>query len=204
MGRQVYERICRAIMSGAFAPGASLSTRSLADRFSVSPMPVREALKRLEADGVVVGRAKSAFVLLDPTTAEFGELLDIRLRLEGLAAAEAARRMDLPTLTRVQALHKQLETYDGDLAGLLTLNFAFHFAVYESAGRPVLLAMIERLWLRIGPVLHASAGYDAAAVAANHALLLDALERGDAPAAEAALGRDLIEAAAEIGPRLRS
>jgi DNA-binding GntR family transcriptional regulator len=199
---QVYRRIRHALMSGAFAPGERLSTRALAGALGVSAMPVREALKRLEADGVVASRARSAFILVDLSAAEFAELLDIRLRLEGLAAAEAASRITSAGLQEVRRAHRQLASYKGAIAGMLELNFAFHFAIYSSAHRPVLLDLIETVWLRIGPVLHASAGYDLAAVAANHQRLIEALERRDPEAASAALGQDLTVAAAEILPRL--
>ncbi|MBN9235812.1 hypothetical protein QV13_07400 [Mesorhizobium hungaricum] len=155
--RQVYGAIRFALMSGAIQPGARLTIRSLSEELGVSPTPVREALKRLEADGAVTGRNKSAFVVYDPDKVDFEELFEIRLALECQAirrAAKKARRDDINLLRRMtEDYHKILTGKERSVQRALSENFRFHFEVYRLSGSTMLVELIETLWLRIGPTL---------------------------------------------------
>jgi GntR family transcriptional regulator, colanic acid and biofilm gene transcriptional regulator len=203
--RQIYRTLRKAIMSGAVAPGSGLSSRSLAEAFGVSAMPVREALKRLEADGALYGMHKSAFFLNNPAPEEFEELLEMRLRLEGLAVRRAAARMTETTLKRLRSLHKKYSAGTHTHKRMLALNFMMHFEVYRCAGWPKLLRTIENLWLSIGPLFHYSGTtYNHDEVSDNHGRLLSALERGDGEGAERALRADLQAAAKAIRPILQA
>ncbi|HEY0943521.1 MAG TPA: GntR family transcriptional regulator [Steroidobacter sp.] len=200
--RQVYRIVRQSLMAGAILPGKKLSTRSLAEALGVSPMPVREALKRLEADGLLESRAKSAFHVHELSQAEFREVLKIRLRLEGLAVREAAKNIDADKVRRARALDNRILA-STTTAQRLERNFRFHFFIYQLADMPMTLALIENMWLRIGPTLNKvvdktrpGATYPA------HARLLAALARRDPDGAERALQRDLLEAAESIEKQL--
>jgi DNA-binding GntR family transcriptional regulator len=200
--KQVYRIIRQSLMAGAIAPGGKLSTRSLAEALGVSPMPVREALKRLEADGILESRAKSAFYVHDLSRDEFREVLKVRLRLEGLAAREAAKNFDAEKLRQARALDNRIHT-STSTAQFLERNFRFHFYIYQLADMPMTLTLIENMWLRIGPALNKIFGkvrpeetYEA------HARLLAALAKRDPDNAEHALHRDLEEAAEVIEGQL--
>lgn len=200
--RQVYRVIRQTLISGAVSPGDKLSCRSLALALGVSAMPVREALKRLEADGVVESRAQSAFVVRGMTRSEYEEILQVRLRLEGLATRQAALRMTPGLITSLKRLSRTLpRAHDG--VELLKHNYRMHFFLYQCAQMPYALGLIETIWLRMGPALNQVYGnLPVEADYPPHDAIIEALEAGDPDAAEAALRTDLLEAAEVIAPLL--
>ena len=132
------------ILHGAFAPGQPLRQEELAERFGVSRLPVRDALLRLEAQGLVhVYPNRGAFVIsLSPD--EVREIYEMRILLEGDMIERAVPRMTADDWRRIDAAHAESarsangpEWVEGD--------WAFHRALYEPAGRPRQLAMIEQL-----------------------------------------------------------
>ncbi|MCL4186862.1 MAG: GntR family transcriptional regulator [Rhodobacteraceae bacterium] len=195
--RQVYRVIRRGVMQGLVPPDAVLSSRAVAQHLNLSAQPVRDALKRLEADGVVEGRPQSGFHLPRTSRTEYWQLIEIRVRLEGLAGRLAVPNLtagviaDLRRRNAAMAHKERSEDYLAD-------NFAFHFTIYTEARRPALLALIENFWVRIGPILH---HHPAATVTRDivtrHEAIIAALERGDTDAVEAAIALDL-EAAARV------
>jgi DNA-binding GntR family transcriptional regulator len=156
--RQVYGSLRIGLMSGAIQPGARLTIRTLSKELGVSPTPVREALKRLDADGALASRNKSAFVVYDPDQRDFAELFEIRLSLECQAirrATERASPANLERLKSVNLAYKEVVTSEvRTISRLLAANFRFHFEIYKLSGSATLVALIETLWLRIGPTLH--------------------------------------------------
>ena len=193
--RQVYRSIRQALMRGLIAPGATLSSRSLATQLKVSAQPVRDALKRLEADGILEGRPQSGFFLHDPTVAEYREITEIRQRLEGLAARHAARRISPAAIAGLREINERMLHCDTS-QDYLAENHRFHFIIYGEAGLPALLVIIENLWMRIGPALHHHPHeYNRAETLRKHQAIIEALERRDGDAAEAAVAYDLANAA---------
>jgi GntR family colanic acid and biofilm gene transcriptional regulator len=200
--RQVYRSIRQTLMSGAVAPGDKLSSRSVGIALGVSSMPVREALKRLEAEGVVESRAKSAFVVKGLTRAEYRQVLEVRLSLEGLAVRAAARHISSTQLTAVRRLARMVPMSRSGVE-VLKHNFRFHFYVYQAAAMPYLLGVIESIWLRMGPALNqAYAELPVAAEYEPHDAMIAALSAHDPQAAEAALRRDLLDASERVAPLL--
>lgn len=80
------------IVSGVFGPGGRLTEEVLARRYGVSRVPVREALRTLESEGFVTTRRHAGACVAEPTEQEAADLLELRMLLEPLAAARAARR----------------------------------------------------------------------------------------------------------------
>lgn len=199
----VYAALCRVLMQGGIGAEERLSVRAMAERLGTSATPVKEALRRLRADGVVYALPKSAFCIVPMPPERYRALLDIRVRLEPLAA-EAACRGAVPGLAaRLAALNARYRAVPaGDTAAFLAANQQFHFALYEAAGLPDLLDIIRGLWLRIGPHLGQAAGLDPVAASRHHDRLIAALRDGDAAAAGQAVRDDLESAAAVILPRL--
>lgn len=194
--RQVYDTLRAALMGGAIAPGAGLASRPLSEALGVSPMPVREALKRLEADGAVTGKSKSAFFVDNPDQTVFAEIYEARLELEGLAirkAAKYATENDLPQLRRINDEYQQILAQGKEANSYaLQVNFRFHFEMYRLSRSATLLGLIEGLWLRVGPTLQHYVPDDGARSIVNfHNRMLDALVAHDPAAAERALHDDL-------------
>ncbi len=205
--RQVYKELRYALMSGSIRPGISLSSRSLSNALGVSGTPVREALKRLDSDGALVSRNKSAFFVYDPDKTDFSELFHIRLALEGHAIREAARRVTRRDLLRLREINDRyyaiLDGNDPFSTLSMQVNFQFHFEVYKLSGSDILVDMIETLWLRVGPTLQRYKPTNEAVITVFHNEMLDALTKGDAEAAFEALRNDLTTAYKWILPYLR-
>jgi DNA-binding GntR family transcriptional regulator len=211
--KRVYASLRVAMMSGAVLPGASLTSRSLSVALGVSNTPVRDALKRLEADGALKSKNKSAFYVNDPSLADFESVLEIRLRLEGLAirkAAERATPTDIARLTNLNEGYEAELVRPGHAGSALMQNFRFHFETYRISGSPILVDLIETTWLRIGPTLHRYVTQLDVPVRAtvHHRDMIEALARRDGDAAESAVSGDLVAAFEAMrteltGPRLR-
>ncbi|TDR93953.1 GntR family transcriptional regulator [Enterovirga rhinocerotis] len=207
LGERVTETLRGLLVAGRLAPGEKLSLRSVADSLSVSMMPVREAVARLAADGaleVLPGRAVRVPIL---TVGQFNELTRIRLAVEGFAVEEAARNRPDDALAAMAAHAEVFQaaaaSEPSDAAEAVAANRDLHFAVYRAAGLPTLIDIIERLWLKAGPILNLDMRdeprrlHGGRAVRA-HAALVEAVRRRDPTAARAALENDITTAAAHI------
>ena len=182
------------LLSEPLGPDDRVTEAHLAERLGVSRTPIREALQRLESDGLV--RAQGRGVRLRLLTAE--ELLDVftaRAGLEGWAAHLAASRVaagEVPParLDELDALAKQAQTYtsQGDLARGADANRAFHQALTELAGSLAMSEALRRWWDQITistrRTLHTPDRV--AAVHSEHQLMLRALRAGDPSATRAA------------------
>jgi len=197
----VYARLKDLILDGDLAPGRTITIASLAATFSVSPMPVREALNRLTAERaltVVAGRSMGVPALTLP---RLEDLRRVRTEVEGMAAAWAATRISPETLARLAGLRDDLDAAAarGDARLYLHSNRALHFAIYREAGSPTLTPLIESLWLQISPyfnLLHGSGNF--AEANRSHLVLIEALARADADAARAAIHSDIDASAAAL------
>jgi DNA-binding GntR family transcriptional regulator len=152
---QVYQRLREALFTGQFAPGEALSIRTLAAMLGTSPMPVREALQRLVAEHALVRLPNRTFRVTPFTAEMFRELMRVRMAVEGLAAAEAARKATPAQIRQLSQLNGQMikAVEAEDPVRVMTMNRNFHFALYEMAQMPQLIDIINGLWLRAGPYL---------------------------------------------------
>ena len=207
LGERVTETLRGLLVSGRLAPGDKLSLRSVAESLTVSMTPVREAVARLAADGaleVLPGRAVRVPVL---TVAQFRELTRIRIAIEGYAAEEAARNRNADMLAEIAACERAFRLATGgerpDPAEAVSANRDLHFAVYRAAGLPALTEIVERLWLKAGPILNLDMRdeprrlHGGRAVKA-HGALVEAIRAQDVPGARAALANDIATAAEHI------
>jgi DNA-binding GntR family transcriptional regulator len=203
---QVYRRIRDLIMSGGIEAGQSLTIPAIADAFSVSHMPVREALNRLVAERaltVISGRTVGVPQL---SVERLEELRRIRVEVEGLAVAWACEKMTPETIRRLEGqvalMDKAIAT--GDVNAFLRINTEFHFTIYSAAGSPVLLSIIESLWLQISPyfgALYPLGDYPRSN--REHAAILSAIRQGAPEAAKSALAADIDGAAGNLNKVLR-
>src|SRR5690554_2027134 len=98
---EVYQTLRSQLIAGAFAPGQKLTLRGLAEQFGTSVMPVREAVRRLTAQGGLQINPNRTIEVRAPTSEEFDEMLKIRSALEGLACENAVKRMRDSEITRI-------------------------------------------------------------------------------------------------------
>ncbi|BBK34415.1 GntR family transcriptional regulator [Stella humosa] len=139
---RLYAELRDRILDGTLAGGMPLRQEELAARHGVSRSPVREALRRLEADGLVTYQANRGAVVSQVSLADALEMLDIRIALECRALRLAVPAMTDPDFARIEAV---LDAYGAatDVAELARLNRDFHLALYAPADRPRLLALIQ-------------------------------------------------------------
>lgn len=145
----VYRVLHSKLSTGQLSTGTRLVEADLAEQLGVSRTPLREALRRLEAEGTVESSPHRGFVVVD-LLADAEIVYAIRQRLEGLAAAEAARRITLAELENLQELHEEMEARGGDdrpeaLQELVNLNKQFHESINEAAASRRLNNLVRSL-----------------------------------------------------------
>jgi DNA-binding GntR family transcriptional regulator len=208
LGDDVYETLTALVMEHTLAPGDRLNIDALARELEVSPTPVREALARLESDGLVRKRPLAGYTVAPLLTAdEFHDMFDMRLVLEGTAARWAAERADAAARDGIVAEGQTALAANpaglpnpGDADGwrahaaFTTLDARFHGLIAEAAGNPLLRDAIARLHTH----LHLHRLYfpfgQAGTTAREHQVVAAAIAAGDPDAAEAAMREHLTRA----------
>ena len=158
LSADVYEQFKELLISGRMMPGEQISLRGMAEGLGVSVMPVREAVQRLTAEQALELTPNRSLRVPQMSVSQFREITSIRKNLEGLAAATAAQCLSEEDTQKIVMWHESFvremknETPDG--ARLISLNKELHFAIYRGAKMPVMMQLIEALWLRIGPILN--------------------------------------------------
>lgn len=201
---RVYRHLADRLMSGRFGPGDKLSLRAVAEALGVSMMPVRAAVARLSAESALDVSPKRAVIVPLMGAGQFRDLTRVRVEIEGAAAAFACAQTSAAALREISRRERAFRVLSRkrrpDLAEAVEANQAFHFAVYRAAGSPALLAIIERLWLRVGPVINLDLRENPERLKLGeavrmHAVACAAIEAGDAAAARAAIAADIAGAA---------
>jgi DNA-binding GntR family transcriptional regulator len=172
----------RMIKSGELPPGTHLRQADIAARFGMSTTPVREAFMILAREGVVRQDAHRGVVVFEPSLEELTETYEIREALEALATELAAKRLTDDDLEALDALVEQMRS--AKPARYVELNREFHRRIYDAAGRPRLLEIIEQLRDVAASYLQLTVQqYDPAyrdKVQAEHEAIRDALRKRDA------------------------
>lgn len=154
--QQVYESLREALTTGRFVPGQKVTFRYIAGVLGVSLTPVREALRRLVAEGAFEMNPNRSVRVPLMTRDKVLELRDIRMELEGLASAKAAMAATRSQIAEIRRAAREIivARNRGDSATDRQKVREFHFAVYAAAGQPTLLRLIESLWLQTGPYMN--------------------------------------------------
>ncbi len=180
-----YDKIKQAIVDGELKPGDQLVETTLAVWCAVSRTPIREALRRLEQDGLV-DRTDRGLVVRERSPEEILDIYVTRIALEATAGRVAAERRtdhDLRLLRRLLAKEDQIKA--ADPAGMTEVNQQFHRAVWRASHNDSLMDLLERLNLHLarypGTTLSTPGRWQVARQ--QHELLVDAIERRDADAA---------------------
>lgn len=205
---EVYVQLRDRLMSGALAPGATLTIRDLSASFGVSPMPVREALRRLVAEHGLIMLPNRSVAVPELSADRFEEITRIRLALEGLAAEEATGRIGEADIARMERANTSMDPRrSASDDTFLAHNRVFHFTLYRACGLPTLITMIESMWLQIGPVLTLvlkHTGYRDTVVPRHHQKVLEGLRKRDRRKVRAAVAADISDAAGIVAAHLKS
>lgn len=149
----VYHHLRERILAGELAPGAPLVASHLAETVGASRTPVREALLRLAAEGLVAGAPGGGVVVRRLTEEEIVEMYEVRVPLEGRAARLAATHRTPLALAQIHAAHDRLAAAAGqvpvDYAAVANLNVEFHRAISGAARNALLLDLVSRMYDRV-------------------------------------------------------
>lgn len=195
LAMQAYRHFRRQLMAGRYKPGQKIKLKEVSAELGISATPIREALGRLVSEQALfqIDRRSVRVPVMD--AARYRDISEVRILLEGEAAARAALTATPEEVARLQAIHDALcdATERGDAAGMLAVNGRFHHALCGMARMPVLLHLVENLWLQCGPTMNAFRDYPPRAPRQRHAhlLIIDALGRRDPEAARDALAMDI-------------
>ncbi|MBN8913650.1 MAG: GntR family transcriptional regulator [Rhizobiales bacterium] len=198
----VYRGLRDRILFGGFLPGSAVTLRGLAEDMGVSPMPIREAVRRLIAERALKMQDNRR-VLVPPMTAEtFEQIVFARKTLEPELAARAMDRISPADIRKIAAHDKAVDRAMamGDVSGYMENNYRFHFAIYQKAGAETLLALVESIWLQFGPFMRMSYNrWGTSDLEDQHQAAIAALQQKDRRALRAAIGADVSQGMSFIG-----
>jgi DNA-binding GntR family transcriptional regulator len=180
-GVDVYQQLREAIVDGTLDADAPLTELMLAAKYNVSRTPVREALRRLEQDGLVA-RGTRGMQVRGRSPEEILELYEVRITLEGAAARAAAeRRTDLDLLKLERVHSSMLETSTDDPERLATANRKFHEAIWATSHNATLVDLLGRLHAHLIRYRETTLTYHDrwATVLDEHRQLIEAIKAGD-------------------------
>jgi DNA-binding GntR family transcriptional regulator len=197
LSKQVYGRIKDRFLGGEYLPGDRIFEDDLAREYGVSLTPIREAMQRFQAEGLVVRKEHRALYVRSFTLEEAQNVYEMRELLEPYAIELATRHFDSQWLDHVEAIEAEqragLKTQD--FPSVQRTNYYLHVAFAEGSHNPILVEMIERLWVFV-PVLRAVAWRNNAAgplfSADEHAEIIAHLRNHRAEEAVAAARRHVL------------
>ena len=187
-GETAYETLLASLRDGTYCPGDRLREEEVAERLALSRTPVREALRRLEADGIIEHRPRLGAVIRKLSHTELVELYEMRVVLERTAAEMAAQHGAEAEFDALEALNDQIQGERANPARAAAINQSFHQGLYLAGRNRFLLDAARALnnsLLLLGPTTYTDdARVDV--VVRQHSDILAALREADPEAAGAA------------------
>jgi DNA-binding GntR family transcriptional regulator len=188
---EIRREIAARIIAGQLVPGTALDETQIAADFAVSRTPVREALRLLGASGLVEQRPHARAIVAQPSEMKLRGMFEVMGDLEALCAAKAAVAMTRDERTAFDGLHARMAAivHAGDAARYAEANDTFHSAIYDGAHNDYLAEITRATRTRLQPFRRAQFGAlgRLAKSHAEHGLIVEAILRGDAEAASAAM-----------------
>ncbi len=177
----VRKRLRDAILKARYQPGDRLSIGAIARTCGVSPIPVREALRSLEAEGLVEFRPNRGVVIKALSLRELRETFLIRIPLECLATREAIPNLREAEFEHLEGLISKMDACANEPDSWLALNQQFHLYLYAAANLPRLYQMLTGLWGVVRPYLrvYITQTADLTQAQSEHRAILEASRRRD-------------------------
>ena len=193
---RVYRTLRARVLHGEMGPGTALTLRGIAQDFDVSMTPAREAVQRLVAEGAFTLSSSGRISTPELSADRIEELASIRALLEPELGSRALPRAPAALIDRMEAINSV--TSDAvmrrDAVAYVRSNLEFHRTLYLRAQSPAMLAMVETIWLQLGPTMRAL--YDRLrrnTPPPHHRMILAALKAGDEPGLRLALRTDVTQ-----------
>lgn len=189
LGSQIAAALREDILNAAYAKGEPLTEHMLCQRYSVSRTPVREAMRQLEAEGLIAFTPNKSPVVIGVSDSDILDMFDIRIRLEGIAARKAAQAITADDLSALKEAVDLLEFYCGkqDAGSLSGVDSRFHEIIYAASGSGPLKSVLYNFQRYTKPARARSFadGVRAREALSEHRAIYDAIARGDGAAAQA-------------------
>jgi DNA-binding GntR family transcriptional regulator len=198
----VYRQLRERILFGGFLPGGAVTLRGLAEELGVSPMPVREAVRRLIAERALTMQDNRRVLVPAMTREKFEQVLFARQALEPELAARALPRLSSAGIDAIAEIDRRVDQsmLNGDVDGYMRGNFRFHFTLYEHAEADTLQALVESIWLQFGPFMRMAYGrIGTSKLEDYHHAALAAMRHTDECALRAAIAADIRQGMGFIG-----
>lgn len=183
-------------MHGELRPGAPLTLRGVAEQYGVSMTPAREAVRRLGAEGALSLSSSGRVSTPALSNERIEELAAIRALLEPELAGRALVRAHPALIDRLTDVNRTIAELvgRGDAVGYIRMNLEFHRTLYLRAQAPAMLAMVETVWLQLGPTMRALYGkLRRSEPPEHHKSILAALRAGDEPGLRVAVRADVTQ-----------
>lgn len=202
---RVYRELRALVLFGEMPPGAPVTIQGLTEQLGAGMTPVREALRRLIAEGALSfqGNRRVSVPVLDGGAVE--ELIHARLAIEPELTRRACGHVAPDQIAALRAIDDRLDEAiaRGDVRGYLEQNYRFHEALYDFAAAPILRDLADGMWLRFGPSLRVVCGrFGTQSLPDQHKAILSALEAGEAEAAARAMADDVRQGMEQISQTL--
>ena len=193
---RVYRRLRTRIMHGDIAPGQALTLRGIGKQYDVSMTPVREAARRLMAEGALTLSPSGRMSTPELSNERIEELAALRALIEVELATRALPRAHLALIERLQTINGAVAeaVAHRDAVSYIRTNLEFHRTLYLRAQAPAMLAMAETVWLQMGPTMRALYGrLRRTEPPQYHRLIIAALRAGDEPGLRIAVRSDVTQ-----------
>lgn len=197
----IYQRIRNLILFGTLVPGQAVTIQGLADLIGAGMTPVREAIRRLTAEGALEAGGNRRVRIPEITREKLEEISFVRLAIEPRLTELAAARMTDACLAELHAHDSRVDDAirTGDIERYLEFNYRFHFRLYDQAEARILSKIVSSLWLQVGPSLRIVCGrYGTANLPDKHSEALAALREGDAARAADAIADDIRQGLGQV------
>ncbi len=197
----VYRRIRDMVLFGELAPGQAVTIQGLNAALDSGITPVREAIRRLTAEGALEFKGNRRVSVPELTPKHLVELGFARVAIEPHLAEMACKRMVSSDIDALETIDAQVNAAirQGDIRAYLEQNYRFHTTLYAQSGADILGAMVQGLWLRVGPSLRIVCGrYGTANLPDKHAEAIAALRAGQAADVAAAIRDDIVQGQDQI------
>ena len=200
LGAQVYHLLRDRILRGEIAGGSRLIQGPLSEEIGTSRIPVRDALKRLESDGLVMCDETGRYSVVQFSTEDAEEVYAIRRQLEPFAVELAAKAMTPEAMGEIKSLFNELgkAARRRQLEKYIEINTSFHMAIYEASGMVRLVRIIRGLYNGVPSLTPIVLEGRIVRSQQEHAEVVDRLAARDGPGAARAMDRHIENALAEL------